>query len=87
MLLEKTIDIILKFFFQDKEIDTNITKKDIKELLLLCTKNVHLTFNGKICLQKDADGMVFSLSPLLVNNFIVELEQTVVRKLTFYLNF
>ena len=87
MLLEKTIDIILKNFFQDKEIDTNITKKDVKELLLLCTKNVRLTFNGKICVQKDADGMVFSLSPLLVNNFIVELEQTVVRKLTFYLNF
>ena len=35
--LERTIDIILKRI---------LTKKEMKELLLLCTKNVHFTFNG-----------------------------------------
>ena len=76
-----------KKIYQDKEIDTNITKKDIKELLLLSTKNVHLRVNSKIYVQKDKVAVVLSLSPVLVDIFVVELEQTVVPKLVFYLNF
>lgn len=43
--LEYTIDIILRRIYDEKEIRTNIPKKDMKTLLLLCTKNVHFSFN------------------------------------------
>ena len=42
--LDETIEIILRRVYIDKEINTNIPKKEVKELLHLCPKNVHFTF-------------------------------------------
>ena len=39
--LETTIDIILRRIYTNHELTTSLTKKERKELLLLCTKNVH----------------------------------------------
>ena len=36
--VDSTIDLILKRIYKDKEIQTNITKKEMKQLLLLCKK-------------------------------------------------
>ena len=36
--LQKTIDIILKRIYENKEINTSISKKDMKDTLILCTK-------------------------------------------------
>ena len=45
--LEITIEIIVKRIYDNNEISTSITKKETKELILLCTKSVHFTFVGK----------------------------------------
>ena len=38
--LDRTIDIILKRIYDKYEITTNIGRKEIKDLITLCTKNV-----------------------------------------------
>lgn len=81
MLLEKIIDIIQKDIHQDKEIDTNISNNVIEESLLICTRNVHLTLNGKIYVQIDRVAILSSLFNLLVDIFIVQLEQRVLLKI------
>ena len=34
------------------QIETNITKKELKDLLIFCTKNIHFIINGQLYLQK-----------------------------------
>ena len=51
--LDYTIDVILRFIYTEREIETNITKKELEYLLILCTKNAHFSFNGQLYLQKD----------------------------------
>ena len=85
--LEKTIDIILRRIYHDKEININITKKDMRDLLLLCTKNVHFTFEGKIYIQIDGVAMGSPLAPVLADIFMVELERIVVPTLATHLRF
>ena len=46
--LHFSIDLILKRIYEDNEIQTKIKKKEMKQLLLLCTKNVHFSYNGII---------------------------------------
>ena len=43
-----TIELILKVIYEESEIQTNIKKKERKQLLLLCTKNLHFSFNDII---------------------------------------
>ena len=52
----------------------------MKELLILCTKNVHFTFNGEIYSQQDGVAMGSPLGPVLAGIFMVELERTLVPK-------
>ena len=42
--LDRTIDIILKRIFENQEIQTTVTKKELKELLILCTKKCSFYF-------------------------------------------
>ena len=42
--LDCTADVTLKRIYGDKKIETKISRKCIKRLLLLCTKNFHFTF-------------------------------------------
>ena len=51
--LDFTIDLILNRIYEDSEIQTNIRKKKMKELLLLCAKNVHFSYNDTIYQQYD----------------------------------
>ena len=53
----------------------------MKELLHLCTKNVHFTFNGEIYIQIDGVAMGSPLGPVLANIFMVELEKIIIPKL------
>ena len=53
----------------------------MKELLPLCTKNVHFIFNGEIYAQIDGVAMGSPLDPVLANMFMVELEKILIRKL------
>ena len=44
--LTDTIDILLRRIYIDKEININLMEKELKELNLLCTKDVHLTYTA-----------------------------------------
>ena len=46
--LDKTIENILKRVYEKKEIITTVPKHEMKELLYLCTKNIHFIFNNEI---------------------------------------
>ena len=47
-------------------------------MLILCTKNVHFTFNEEIYKQMDSVTMGSPLSPVLADIFMVELENNIV---------
>ena len=49
----------------------------MKELLNLCTKSVHFTFNGNTYVQDDS----VALGLVLANIFMVDLERSVIRTL------
>ena len=53
MPLDYAIDVILRFIYTQREIETNITKKELEYLLILCTKYAHFSFNEQLYLQKD----------------------------------
>ena len=46
--LDRTINIILNRIYDNNELRISISRNAMKELLLLCTKKVHFTFNSKI---------------------------------------
>ena len=84
--LEATIDIILRIY-TNHELTTSLNKKEMKELLLLCTKNVHFTFNGQIYILEDGVAMGSTLAPLLADIFMTELERSLfpnLRKIKFW---
>ena len=45
--LDRIVDIILRRTFDNQEIQTTLRKKELKELLILCTKNIYFNFGGK----------------------------------------
>ena len=79
--LDETIEIILRRVYIDQKINTNIPVKEMKELLHLCTKNVHFIFKGEIYIQIDGVAMGSPLGPVLENIFMVELEKILMPKL------
>ena len=81
IVLDYTIDVTLKRTYRDKEIETKISRKDMKNLLSLCTKNVHFTFGNNIYQQKDGVAMGSPLGPVLAGIFMVHLERTLMREL------
>ena len=46
--LEKTTEITLGRIYERKEINTLISKKEMKQLLTLCTKKVHFTYDNTV---------------------------------------
>ena len=59
----------------------------MKEMLTLCTKNVHFTFNGDIYLQTDGAAMGSPLGRVLAGIFMVHLERSLVPVLKDQLSF
>ena len=76
--LETTIDIILRRIYTNHELTTSLTKEEMKELLLSCTKNVHLTFNVQTYIEVDGAAMASPLAPLLADIFMIELERSLI---------
>ena len=85
--LDTAIDIILKHIYDKQGFKTNIQRKDMKDLILLCTRNVHFTFNDNICIQTDGVAMGSPLDPVLAGIMMVELESTMVQKLNNHISF
>ena len=59
----------------------------MKEILLLCMKNVHFTFTDALYLQTDGVAMGSELEPVLAGIYMVDLERSLVLLLTAELSF
>ena len=84
--LDFKIDVILKRTYNQNEVNTNIPKQQIKDLLLLCTKNVHFSYNSDIYTQTNSAAIDSLLGPVLAGIFLVELERTILPTLKKYLD-
>ena len=85
--LEYTIDLILQQIYKNHKISTSITRNEMKEILLLCMKNVHFTFTDALYLQTDGVAMGSKLEPVLAGIYMVDLERSLVLLLTAELSF
>ena len=63
--LDYTIDLTLKQIYGYKEIETKISRKDMKNMLSHCAKDVRFTFGNNIYQQKDDAAMGSPLGPVL----------------------
>ena len=79
------MDVILRRIYREKDIVANMTLNELKELLLLTTKNVRFSFNGQFYLQKDGVAMGFLLGPVIADIFMVALERSLLPKLSSYM--
>ena len=50
-----------------------LTKNEMKNLLILCTRNIHFTFNNEIYIQNDGEALGSPLGPILAGIFMVKL--------------
>ena len=58
----------------------------MKEMLYLCTKNVHFSLDNNIYIQNDGVAMGSPLGSILASMFVVELERFVIPCLARILN-
>ena len=84
--LKYTIGLVLEQIYNKGELVTNITRSEMKEMLLLCTKNVHFSYNHDIYIQRDGVAMGSPLGPVLAGIFMMNLERSLVPKLNVYIN-
>ena len=85
--LDAMIDIVLKCNYDNREINATISKTEMKELIELCTKEVHFNFNGTTYVQKDGVAMGLPLASVLEGIFMVELKRAFITKLSQHLQF
>ena len=77
-----TIDITLKRSFPGRTKKINgLDKETLRELLLICTTESHLIFNGCYYDQIDGASMASPLGPTFANLFIDALENKIMGKL------
>ena len=79
--LEFTIDLILEKVYKKKLVKTRLKREEMKELLEMCTKEMHFSFDGRIYQQTDGVCMGSPLGPVLANVFMVHLEETLAPKM------
>ena len=82
-----TIDIILRRIYDKHELQTSITISEMKELLILCTKNVHFTFDNVIKVKNGGLAMGSPPGPVLSDIFMIELETSLSPQLNDYIQF
>ena len=78
--LKKTVGIILKRLYTDKEITTTLTKRSLKKLILDTCQKAAFSFDGKMYEQIDGVSMGLFLEPVLANIIMTECERGTVNK-------
>ncbi|MGL4482492.1 MAG: reverse transcriptase domain-containing protein [Lactococcus garvieae] len=73
--LEETIDYLCGYI-RNKECQIGLPEERLKQLLLICTKNIQFQFNGRIYRQKDGVAMGSPLGPVLADIFMGMLERS-----------
>ena len=68
---DDTINVVIKRIYDRQEIYTKISRNKMKEILLLCTENVHFTFENNFYQQKYREIMGSPLCPALAVIFMV----------------
>ena len=76
LTFNETIEITLERIYDQKELEADIQKAIKKEMLLLCTKDVHFLFEDEIYQQTDGVAIGSPFGPILTGIFIAELETT-----------
>ena len=72
--LDATVNIVLRRIYDNGEINTTINKREMKQLIKICTKDVHFYFNGTTYVQEDGVAMGSPLALVSTGIFIAELE-------------
>ena len=78
LTLGKTIEITLERIYERKEINTSVSKKELKQFLTLCTKKVYFTYNNIADQQNDRVTMGSPPGPVLSAIFMVKLENSLI---------
>ena len=65
--------ISFESIYEEHGVSTNITKQEMKKMLILCTKKVHFPFNEEVYKQTDGVAMGSPLGPVL-RDVVVELD-------------
>ena len=78
LTLGKTIEITLERIYERKEINTSVSKKELKQLLTLCAKKVYFTYDNIADQQNDRVTMGSPPGPLLSAIFMVKLENSLI---------
>ena len=81
LLLDENLSIILRKIYNEAKMETNIPRKSMKKLLLLCTKHAYFAFNGDIYIHLGGVVMGSQLGPLLANFFMFSINDAIVLKL------
>ena len=79
--LKKTVNIILKRVYNNKEISTTLSKRSLKKLILGTYQKIAFSLNNKIYEQIDGVSIEGSLGPVLPNIIMTEFERVVVEDL------
>ena len=77
---------MLNRIYNYREIKTDKSRSKVKELLYLCSKNAHFSFDNNIYIQNDGVATGPPLGPILTNIFMVEFERSVIPGLANKLN-
>mgnify|MGYP002804035518 FL=1 len=76
--LKRTISIVLKRVFEDKLINTTLSKRSLKKLLLDCATKTAFSFDNTFYERTDSVSMGSCLAPVLANIILTELEKSIV---------
>ena len=79
--LRKTVNMILKRVYSEKLINTSLSKRSLKKLILDTCQKTALSFNNKLYEQIDGESMGASLGPVLANIIMTECKKVILHKL------
>jgi predicted GIY-YIG superfamily endonuclease len=80
--VNETIDICLSKLFYETDLVSNLTKMQMKKLLVFCLKQNHFSFEGQYYDQIDGVAMGSPLGPILANIFMAHFEENALSKYT-----